>query len=137
MCLYECVRDNYEMLVTVLVTLVTNILFRFTLAFGINIHKMPPTSKFSHQNPQVVNNFKSRIFRCHRKIRERFKVSKVKWYGKVIRLHWYLEAWLVMNDLSLFRWEAFIRRNVLWILHLKSREKFQEFHFYKNYINGT
>ena len=50
----KCVGDNFKMLVTVLAFLVTNIHYLFTLASGTNIQKMSPTSKFSHQHPQIV-----------------------------------------------------------------------------------
>ena len=55
----------YKMLVTGFAGLVTNILYRFTLASGTNIQKMSPTSKFSHQHQQFVNSFKSPTSRCH------------------------------------------------------------------------
>ena len=37
----------------------------FTLALGTNIQTMSPTSKFSHQHPQIVTNFNSSTERCH------------------------------------------------------------------------
>ena len=55
----KCVDDNFKMLVTVLAFLVTNIHYLFTLASGTNTQKMSPASKFSHQHPQIVTNFKS------------------------------------------------------------------------------
>ena len=61
----KCVSDNYTMLVTVLAILVTNIHYLFTLASGINIQKMSLTSKFCHQHPKIVTNFKLLTSRCH------------------------------------------------------------------------
>ena len=55
----KCVGDNYEMLVTVLAILVTNIHYLFTLASGTNIPKMSPTSKFGYEHPKIVTNVKS------------------------------------------------------------------------------
>ena len=52
----KCVRDNFEMLVTVLAVFVPNVLYLSTLAFGTNIRKMPPISKFRHQDPKIVIN---------------------------------------------------------------------------------
>ena len=49
----KCVDDNYKMLVTVLVILVTNIHYLFTLASGTNIYKSSPT--LSHQHHDVTN----------------------------------------------------------------------------------
>ena len=46
----KCVGDNYKMLATVSVNLVTSIHHLFTLASGTNIQKMLPTSKNSHQH---------------------------------------------------------------------------------------
>ena len=37
----------------------------FTLASGINIQKMWPTSKFSHHHPQIVINLKAPKSQCH------------------------------------------------------------------------
>ena len=61
----KCVGDNYKMLVTVLAILVTNIHYLFRLASGTNIPKMPPTSTFSHQHPQIVTNFRWLTSRFH------------------------------------------------------------------------
>ena len=58
------VGDNFEMLVTVLVDFVTNILYLFALASGTNIQKMSPISKFCHQHPKNVTSIKS-ISTCH------------------------------------------------------------------------
>ena len=49
----KCVGDNCEMF------LVINIHYLFSLASGTNIHKMSPTSKFSHQHQKIVNKLKS------------------------------------------------------------------------------
>ena len=59
----EFVGDNYMMLVAVLVILVANIHYLFTLASGTNIPKMSPTSKFCHQHPKIVINVK--IWKCN------------------------------------------------------------------------
>ena len=48
-----------KMSVTVLAILITNIHYRCTFASSTNIQKMSPTSKFSQQHPQIVNNLKS------------------------------------------------------------------------------
>ena len=55
----KCAGGNFEMLVTVLAFLVTNIHYLFTLTSGTNIQKMSPTSKFNHKYQQIVTNFKS------------------------------------------------------------------------------
>ena len=43
----KCIGDNYNMLVT---TLITNTNYLFTLASDTSIQKMSSTSKFSHQH---------------------------------------------------------------------------------------
>ena len=55
----KCVRDNFEMLVTVLANFVPNTLHLLTLAPGTNIQKISSMSKFCHRNPKIVTNIKS------------------------------------------------------------------------------
>ena len=57
----KSVGDNYEMWVTALAILVTNVNYLFTLASGTDIQKTS-LSKFSLQNPQIVTNFKFSIY---------------------------------------------------------------------------
>ena len=52
----NCIGDNFEMLVTVLTVLVTNILNRLKLASGTIIQKMSPISKFCRQHWKIVTN---------------------------------------------------------------------------------
>ena len=60
----KCIDDNHKMLVTVLAILITNIHYLFTLASGINIPKMSPTSKFCHQHPEVdLRSYLTQFFR--------------------------------------------------------------------------
>ena len=47
--------DLLKMLVTVMTILVTNSNHLFTLDSGTNIQKTLPTSKFSHEHPDVTN----------------------------------------------------------------------------------
>ena len=61
----KCVRDNFEMLVTVFAIFVTNILYLSTLSSGTNIQKMSPISKFYHQHPKIITNIKSPTSTCH------------------------------------------------------------------------
>lgn len=49
------VGDSYKTLMMVMVILVTNIQYLFTLASGTNIQNISLTSKFSHQHHYVTN----------------------------------------------------------------------------------
>ena len=55
------VGDNFQMFMTVLGILVTNIPYLFALASGTNIKKMSTASKLS----KIVTNLKSPTPRCH------------------------------------------------------------------------
>ena len=59
------VGDNFEMLVTVLTILVTNISYFWTWASGTKIQKLLLSSKFCHQHQKIVANYKSPTSRCH------------------------------------------------------------------------
>ena len=48
----KCVGDNFEMLVTVLIVFVANILYLSTLSWGTKIQKMSPISKFTNISHQ-------------------------------------------------------------------------------------
>ena len=54
---FKCVGDNYKMLVTVVATLITNILYHLKSASGTNSQKMSPT--------KIVANRKSPTSQCH------------------------------------------------------------------------
>ena len=47
------VRDNFEMLKTILADFVTNIFYLLALASGTNIKKISPISKNCHQHPNI------------------------------------------------------------------------------------
>ena len=46
----KCLSDNFEMLVTALTIVISNVRYLFTLTAGTNIQKMSPTSKFCHRH---------------------------------------------------------------------------------------
>ena len=72
----KCVGDNFQMLVTVWALFVAKILYLLTLASSINIQKMSPISKFSHQHPLVTNIYVVDLYRNFYD----FRVGKRKWY---------------------------------------------------------